>query len=437
MVRHKGPARGPTMVDRVCERCGKPFQATAHVVSTGKGRFCSKTCSNRTRGAGDVSLTCGYCGRTFTRLRSDFTREQPDDVYCSKDCYGMARTGGLSRTCRVCGEIKPLGDFGVFRRDNQEYHRHTCLDCWNWQQRQNRASNPERRREYDRRSYKKHRDAVINRKVRLNARRRAWMYGITDVADVGLADLIERDGSTCYLCGKNLDREEMQIDHVIPLSRGGSHTLKNTRIACRFCNNRKGNYLLSELDFDTLKPMIKDCAHCGEVKPISEFSTMGTKKWHKHCRKCQASLARQDRSTRRNITVVNTLNEVYRCNVCDAEWTPQQEDGLENIRWYWRCPNGCNHDGNRWEPGERTCSHCGSVKPIEDFPGKTSRRSECRDCWAALGRQSRAAVRNLTVVDSVRDKYRCNACNGTWIPQLKPGHKHMKGWWRCPNGCNK
>src|SRR5690606_19505718 len=147
----------------------------------------------------------------------------------------------------------------------------------------------------------------------LNAKRRAWMHGITAVTDVRLDDLVERDGTACYLCGVDLDRSEMQMDHVIPLSRGGSHIPENMRIACRTCNYRKGNYLLSEIDLATLKPTIKDCAHCGQIKPISKFSTMG-KTWQKHCKECSASLNRQQRVGRRGVSVVDTLSEVYRCN---------------------------------------------------------------------------------------------------------------------------
>lgn len=343
---------------------------------------------------------------------------------------------GIFRTCDSCSEIKPLGDFGQHRRGDKTYYRHTCRSCYNQRRRLARAQHPEQQREYDRRSYKKHREAVIERKMVLNAKRRAWMHGITAVTDVRLDDLVERDGTACYLCGVDLDRSEMQMDHVIPLSRGGSHTPGNMRIACRTCNFRKGNYLLSEIDLETLKPTIKDCAHCGQIKPISEFYT-AAHTWNKHCKSCAASLMRQQRSTLRNISIVDTHAEVYRCNTCATEWTPQPEDGIENMRWYWRCPNGCNHDGKAWGPGERTCSHCGEVKPVSEFAGRgKNRRSECKQCCAALARQSRAASHNLSVVDSRRDLLRCNTCEEMWAPYLKPGQKQIRYWWRCPNGCN-
>lgn len=338
------------------------------------------------------------------------------------------------RVCKCCNEAKPLSSFASFQRKGITYHSHTCSTCRNRRQRELRLANPGRQREYDQRSYKKHRESVIRRKMRVNDMRRAWKHGALEVIEVNRDAIFQRDGLTCYLCGEEFDRENLHLDHVVPLSRGGNHTPDNIRVACKWCNARKGDYLLSELAPETLKPTTKVCLHCGELKLITEFSTLGASTWRSNCKLCAASLARQERSRRRNVIVVDTLNEVYRCNVCATEWTPIQEDGLQNIRWYWRCPNGCNHDGKKWEYGERTCNHCRQVKPFEEFPALGSYK--CRTCHAALGRQSRAAVRNLTVVDSVLDKYRCNACNETWIPQLKPGHKQMKGWWRCPNGCN-
>jgi 5-methylcytosine-specific restriction endonuclease McrA len=46
----------------------------------------------------------------------------------------------------------------------------------------------------------------------------------------------------CCYCGKELQRLEM--DHVIPLSKGGRHTKSNVVPSCRTCNAKKGNRLL-------------------------------------------------------------------------------------------------------------------------------------------------------------------------------------------------
>lgn len=50
--------------------------------------------------------------------------------------------------------------------------------------------------------------------------------------------LIERDGYTCAECGAF---ENLTIDHIMPISKGGSDDLDNLRFLCRGCNSKKGD----------------------------------------------------------------------------------------------------------------------------------------------------------------------------------------------------
>lgn len=43
----------------------------------------------------------------------------------------------------------------------------------------------------------------------------------------------------CYYCGK-LRKGKLTQDHILPLSKGGSHTLHNVIAACQPCNSEKG-----------------------------------------------------------------------------------------------------------------------------------------------------------------------------------------------------
>jgi 5-methylcytosine-specific restriction endonuclease McrA len=51
-----------------------------------------------------------------------------------------------------------------------------------------------------------------------------------------------RDGGRCQYCAGPAE----SIDHVVPRSRGGEHTWENVVAACRPCNTRKRDRLLSE-----------------------------------------------------------------------------------------------------------------------------------------------------------------------------------------------
>ena len=49
--------------------------------------------------------------------------------------------------------------------------------------------------------------------------------------------VLVRDNFECQYCGRPAEN----VDHVVPKSRGGSHTWDNVVAACRPCNSRKEN----------------------------------------------------------------------------------------------------------------------------------------------------------------------------------------------------
>lgn len=55
--------------------------------------------------------------------------------------------------------------------------------------------------------------------------------------------LLARHGNSCAYCGSG---QEIERDHVIPLSRGGTNYIGNILPACRKCNRSKFNHLLVE-----------------------------------------------------------------------------------------------------------------------------------------------------------------------------------------------
>jgi len=51
--------------------------------------------------------------------------------------------------------------------------------------------------------------------------------------------LFQRDGFICKHCGCT-DVEQLSIDHIIPVSAGGTNDLENLQVLCRKCNSSKG-----------------------------------------------------------------------------------------------------------------------------------------------------------------------------------------------------
>lgn len=65
-----------------------------------------------------------------------------------------------------------------------------------------------------------------------------------------LAKLYCEQNGKCIYCGVELSPDATHVDHKIPLSRGGEHTVSNISLACRDCNYLKGSRTPEEfMDF--------------------------------------------------------------------------------------------------------------------------------------------------------------------------------------------
>ena len=53
--------------------------------------------------------------------------------------------------------------------------------------------------------------------------------------------VMKRDHFKCVLCGRRAeDGVILEIDHIIPVSKGGTSDLSNLRTLCKECNRGKG-----------------------------------------------------------------------------------------------------------------------------------------------------------------------------------------------------
>lgn len=58
--------------------------------------------------------------------------------------------------------------------------------------------------------------------------------------------VVRRDNHICQLCSEHVRDDEIEFDHIIPVSKGGAATVNNLQLLCRSCNRKKSNSL-SEL----------------------------------------------------------------------------------------------------------------------------------------------------------------------------------------------
>ena len=109
-----------------------------------------------------------------------------------------------------------------------------------------------------------------------------------------LRNLIKtRDNHTCRYCSVSLAAEPhllLEVDHVIPLSKGGLSTLENLQTLCWRCNRTKSNKVASAKPTPTGKATKVRCFNCSHIQhvPVSVSSF--------ECEECGAKLQRKTAS---------------------------------------------------------------------------------------------------------------------------------------------
>lgn len=98
---------------------------------------------------------------------------------------------------------------------------------------------------------------ALDRKKDYKRRSRMKNNGNYDYT-ISLTKLIKRDNNICYLCGKECNLNDYtyngntfiagnyypSIEHIVPLSKGGTHTWNNIKLAHRICNTLKKDNLI-------------------------------------------------------------------------------------------------------------------------------------------------------------------------------------------------
>jgi 5-methylcytosine-specific restriction endonuclease McrA len=78
-------------------------------------------------------------------------------------------------------------------------------------------------------------------------------------------NLLLRDDNTCQYCGHVGPAAELTVDHVVPVSRGGSpDRWENVVLACKRCNWRKANHRPEEVGLRLRRqpaPLTQEYAH--------------------------------------------------------------------------------------------------------------------------------------------------------------------------------
>jgi 5-methylcytosine-specific restriction endonuclease McrA len=83
--------------------------------------------------------------------------------------------------------------------------------------------------------------------LRTRAANRRGRHASSNPEQIDRRLVFERDEGICGICGTLVSPESWELDHIIPLSRGGPHTFDNVQVSHRRCNRRKWAKLPEEL----------------------------------------------------------------------------------------------------------------------------------------------------------------------------------------------
>ncbi len=79
----------------------------------------------------------------------------------------------------------------------------------------------------------------------------------------------------CHYCGGKFHPEELTMDHIVPVARGGKSTRGNVVPCCKECNNRKKYLTPAEI---LIRQMEREAeAKTGDTLPVSEEKSSGEK----------------------------------------------------------------------------------------------------------------------------------------------------------------
>lgn len=155
-----------------------------------------------------------------------------------------------SKVCSKCNVDKPSSEYTIrtkktARKSGQVYILKQLLSmCKECKRTESLATNMSESR------LRKKREKDLQRSIRIGnqssprsrAKSGGGAYGIVNAEFV-----FERDNWICYICGVKVERAKYYkpnratVDHVMPLSKGGSHTYDNARCCCNRCNCSKHN----------------------------------------------------------------------------------------------------------------------------------------------------------------------------------------------------
>lgn len=85
----------------------------------------------------------------------------------------------------------------------------------------------------------------------------------------------------CAYCGCKIRIEEMQVDHIVALKRGGADSIENANPACRMCNKYKDTLTLYDFKNWLLAGVISRLQKLFIFRIAERYGMITVNKWDK------------------------------------------------------------------------------------------------------------------------------------------------------------
>jgi 5-methylcytosine-specific restriction endonuclease McrA len=190
-------------------------------------------------------------------------------IITGKPFVGNSSKSYYDKTCGITGDYKTTLNLALSIRRNG--NKHKCDNCnkeYTLFERGGCRVNPQSKTltKYCSKECKKTLTEQVKKeeKARTSQTRRARKKSVIS-EPIWRKKVFERDNYKCYICGckvylhKQLTfaKDKATLDHIIPLSKGGSHTYGNIKTACGLCNSYKCDSIIEVKQIDIFSNITK------------------------------------------------------------------------------------------------------------------------------------------------------------------------------------
>lgn len=179
----------------------------------------------------DPSRTCKACNLCRSAIEKYRAKNRDSILSKRRSPEEKAKTRALSQSYLIANREKIVAYKREWRRRNPDKCRAEWKNFY--------ARHPDRCKEKSDRWRRENLSHCLERE----RRRRAKIANVTvgDVEAIRTFYAMVRSESPipCHWCGKKTKKGDREVDHIIPVSRGGPHAVENLCCACWKCNNTK------------------------------------------------------------------------------------------------------------------------------------------------------------------------------------------------------